>query len=150
MGDEKGLSTERADRDCKLVESGIVKLTEQYILDRYDFEKGDFEIPKDAPPPPTGKAPKAGPPVQASNGRKQFTPDQEAVETLVDRSLAKARSPVPMAKIRAAIRASKTPEQMVDKLAKVFGSADPTEFRELVERALFAADVMGYSHADAE
>lgn len=146
----EGLAIERAERDGKLVNAGIVKLTEQYLLDRYDFEEGDFEIPEGAPPPAAGKPGKAGPPVQASKGRKRFTADQEAVETLVDRCMAKARSPIQPGQIRAAIRASKTPEQMVDKLAKVFGDSDPSEFRELVERALFAADVMGYAHADTE
>lgn len=147
----EGLAIERAERDGKLVQSGIVKLTEQYILDRYDFEEGDFEIPEGAPPPGTlpGQPPK-GPPLKASAKPKRFTAEQEAVEDLTDRAIRRADDPLSRADIRAAIRASKTPDELTERLGAMLAGLDAPEFQELLQRTLFAADVMGYAHAEGE
>ena len=44
MDDGTDLSQERAERDAKLVKSGVLRLTKQYLLDRYDFEPGDISL----------------------------------------------------------------------------------------------------------
>ena len=58
----RDLGTDRAERDSKLANSGIVKFTEQYLLDRYDFNRGDIEVPEAPPLPPALGAPAATPP----------------------------------------------------------------------------------------
>ena len=52
MSDSVGVEQERADRDATLVNAGILKLTEPYLLARYDFNVGDIEIPVAQPIPP--------------------------------------------------------------------------------------------------
>jgi phage gp29-like protein len=60
LDEGRELNTERAERDSKLVQAGVVRLTKKYLLDKYDFEPGDIEVaaPSPAgtpqPPAPTG------------------------------------------------------------------------------------------------
>jgi phage gp29-like protein len=220
LQDDRGLDLPRAERDAKLVQSGVLTLTDQYLLDRYDFEPGDFTVgaasatnpggaqdaaaalgatvgPKDLnayamgierlagmmgvpegyvrdttgiPAPAAGEpalAPSApGVPataLEADPGRsgmggpqgvllaapkpQRFTQDQAAVEALADAALAQAASPIPAAKIRAAILAADDPDDLLERLAKLYAGEDAAAFKELVERSLFAADVLGYCNA---
>lgn len=41
-----GIDMSRAQRDAILVNAGIVSLSEDYLLERYDFEEGDFQLPQ--------------------------------------------------------------------------------------------------------
>lgn len=159
MADDTGLEITRAERDSKLVQAGVLRLTPQYLLDRYDFKEGDFEMASPSAPnagstrgddrtiPPKGPA---GRPIQASIGFKgaakpqRFTPDQEALEALADVAVARSASPIPAALVRDAILAASNPEDLAERLAALFAEQDPKEFQTLMEQALFAADVLGY------
>lgn len=161
----EGLATDRADRDAKLVQAGVLRLTDQYLLDRYDFEEGDFEVPEPVAPPQLAKPGQRGAvPADeeeeeegaqfaavrqfAVRRRGRFTADQEAVEDLVDDALAAARSPVDPKKARSAVLAATSPQDLVERLTELAKDAPPGAFAELVERSLFAADLMGYAHVD--
>lgn len=160
----EGLAMDRADRDAKLVQSGVLRLTEQYLLDRYDFDDGDFEVPEAiAPPQLAGPGQRGAAPADeeeeegaqfaaarqfAGRRRNRFTADQEAVEDLVDDALSAARSPVDPKKVRSAVLAATSPQDLVERLTELAKDAPPGAFAELVERSLFAADLMGYAHAD--
>lgn len=161
LGQERGLSTDRATRDKMLVDAGIVKLTEQYLLDRYDFERGDFEIPEAPPqlrqppvnddatePPPVKKGAKASAQF-AAGAPARFTAGQQAIEDAVETAVDLAGDPVDPKLIRAAIRASTSADDLVERLAALFAEQPQDAYRELMARALFAADVMGYAHAEA-
>lgn len=145
LGQEKGLGTERADRDKALVDAGIVQLTEKYLLDRYDFDRGDFVVPTAAPARPPGPA-KAS--AQFAAGR--FTPAQEAVEALTDEAIADAPGLIDPRAIREAVRTSANADELMDNLAALFADQPPEAFREWMARALFAADVMGFANAGEE
>ena len=155
MSDERGLEADRAERDVKLANAGIVRFTEGYLLDRYDFNDGDIIVPDPAAAPTTpaqpgkpaapGAAPEGG--TKKAAGRGRFTADQQAIEDLADDALAQGAAPIPPADIRAAILAATSPEDLEDRLAAVMLNADPAEFRRTLERALFAADLMGYINA---
>ncbi len=169
MEDGEGLATDRATRDSELVKSGVLRLTEQYLLDRYDFTRGDFVVP-DAPalpsPGPAARQPapqddddqdddttdpqfRARGPTQFAAGRRgRFTADQERVEDLVDSALAKAGSPISAEALRAAVFSASSPQDLTERLVELARDANPVEFRELMERTLFAADLIGYQHAD--
>ena len=156
LQDDRGLDLPRAERDAKLVQAGVLTLTDQYLLDRYDFEPGDF-LPAGAAPgvPSTplaadpGRSGMGGPQgvLLAAPKPQRFTQDQAAVEALADAALAQAASPIPAAKIRAAILAADDPEDLLERLAKLYAGEDAAAFQELVERSLFAADVLGYCNA---
>lgn len=159
MQDDAGLEVARATRDAALVQAGVLTLTEQYLLDRYDFKEGDFEIPTQAAPEPPGGAQMPSPaqgkakPIKASMGfqgatkPQRFTPDQAAVEALADAALAEAKSPVPVELIRAAIMAAKGPDELAERLSEMYGGEGSAEFQDLVERSIFCADVLGYANA---
>lgn len=151
----ENLSVERAERDAKLVQAGVLRLTPKYLLDRYDFEEGDFEVPAPAPVALPAAVPfrsASRPPVMPSSmqfeaGRRRaarFTPDQEDVEALIDSAVGQQLQPIPLAKLRAAIAAATGPEDLAERLGALLPEATSGEFRDLLERALFAADVMGY------
>lgn len=151
LEDGVGIQPERADRDAKLVTCGAVKLTREYFARAYDFEADDFEIPGDAPAP--GPAEEAAPveeedqPAAGKLTRRRFSVDQEEVEALSAAAIREARQPITAEALREAIRLAKNPDDLVKRLEKLYsGPAD--EFQDLVQRALFTADVMGYVHAE--
>lgn len=62
LSDGTGLEAERADRDTKLLNTGRVRMTTDYLLRAYDFEPGEVAIiePAAPPAPPTVDAPAEG------------------------------------------------------------------------------------------
>lgn len=154
LQDDTGLELERAERDSKLAKAGILKFTDQYLLDKYDLEAKHFEIPETKQPEPN---PFERPKMDgeeglftaklAANGQR-FSPDQEMIEDLISNTIRRSRSPISKAKISKAILSAKDPQDLAEKLAKVYQGNDTTEFRELLERALFMADVTGYVTAE--
>lgn len=172
MSDGRGLEIERADRDAKLKEAGIVNFTMDYLLDRYDFNDGDIELPPVIQPPdmtgdededldeddedgnkkddkkaaakPGKKAAKLA--AKREPGRR-FTREQEEIEKLAGGALNLADSPIPADKLRAAILAARDPQDLAERLAQLMDDGDP-QFDAILERAIFAADIIGYVHAD--
>jgi len=85
--------------------------------------------------------------VTLAGGKPVFTPEQQVIEDLGDQLLDKLPSPIDAELIASAIRAAKNPEDLEQRLAAVLAGADLTEFSQVLEKALFAADVLGYTHA---
>jgi len=201
LEDGTGLESERADRDAKLVSSGVVKgFTEQYMLGNYDFEPGDLilaapgeqegeaaEQPDiddgvdptsseadaedadaedaDAEDADAEDAEDMHAPTRASIARAiaqlaeerrdlaenpvdQLTEDQQELEGLADSALADSPQPLPPTLLREAILAATDPEDLVERLLGLYSGDNTAAFRDMVERALFAADVVGYVSAD--
>lgn len=154
---DQGLETERAERDATLVKAGILELTEDYLLRVYDFEAGDFVIPESrglgglfTRPRPAGK-PGSGKGQFADRprgGRRRFTDAQEAVEELLAEAGDAAGLPIPPEAMRQAIREARDPEDLQERLAVLLAEADPEVFAAVLERAIFAADVLGYTAAE--
>lgn len=144
----RDIQMERAERDAKLVTSKIIKLTPKYILDRYDFEEGDFEMP--AEPDPEAAAPVPGEKQFAASRRPKFTADQQALEDLGTEAILRAGQPIPVAEMRAAIEGAESPAEMLERLLALVDPENPGRFGATLENALFAADVMGYAHGAQE
>jgi phage gp29-like protein len=143
MRDDTGLEEKRADRDAKLMAQGV-KLTEQYLLRAYDFQQGDIDTT--LAQPASDKS--ANLSATFSAKPSPFTPVQTAVEGIADDALAKTASPIDPSLIRNAILAAKNPEDLEERLSTLLNQRDPN-FQQLVEQAIFAADVLGYV-AEAE
>jgi phage gp29-like protein len=114
------------------------------FLRTFDFEAGEFTSPTPAPIAPTPAVAK----FSAFSQRNDFTPEQRQIENLADDMLTHLKPPLQDAAIAAAIRGATDPEDLIARLAVVLKDADYAEFTQQVELCLFAADVMGYAHAD--
>jgi len=145
LEDNTGLEIDRAERDSKLVQAGVLKLTPDYLLRVYDFEDGDFEIPTVVPTPIIEKPKPAN--FSASNEPTKFTADQQVIEDLADDVLKNLNSPIPEKAIFNAIKAAKDYDDLTDRLGVLFANTDTSEFRQVLERATFAADCLGFAHA---
>lgn len=76
-----------------------------------------------------------------------FTSDQQAIEDLADNTLDNSEGPIDPEIIAMAIRNAISPEDLEERLAVIMANADISEFSEVLEKSLYAADVMGYAHA---
>jgi len=164
MEDGTGLEMDRANRDKILVEAGMVRFTAEYVREKYGLEESDFIIPEiqqNTPPalestaqPATKQIADTAPRglVQLVDGsghapRPQFTADQQAIEDEVARTLPQLPSPIAHAAIASAIRQAKDANDLYERLSVALADADDRQFRQTFERALYAADIMGYGQA---
>jgi phage gp29-like protein len=152
MADDTGLELERAERDARLVQAGVVKLTPDYLLRVYDYEPEDIDT--EAMTSPRDPAPEAQPQggafhVKASAlfAAPRFTRKQQAIEDGVDAVLGNLGDAIEDAEIKGAIRAAASRDELVDNLTALLAHVPGAQFRATLERALFAADILGYAHA---
>jgi phage gp29-like protein len=152
MADDTGIEMDRATRDALLVEKGVIKLTKNYILDRYDYREEDIivvdsEEPVDAPQDATPAPKKEKVKMSATKDAPKFTANQMVIEDAVSEAMQNARQPIPNDVLQAAIFAATSPEDLEERLAILLRDIDLDDFREIHERAIFAADLIGYAHA---
>lgn len=156
MADDTGLEAERAARDAILVEKVGVRLAPEYIAERYDLEPGDFTMtdPAAAPAAPQQQgaigpdAGSAGQPPQAATfgpGQRAFTPVQQGIEDGLQNL--EVADPIPPELVRAAVLAASDEADLRQRLAALIPQADP-RFRQALERASYAAAVLGYVAAE--
>lgn len=155
MADDTGLEMARAERDALLVEKVGVRLTQEYIADRYDLEPGDFTLADlDAPPAGQGGAGGAsdGAPAPGQSGEqfgasagRGFTPVQQGIEDGLQKL--EVTDPIDPALVRQAVLAARDEQDLRARLAALVPQADP-RFQQALERASFAAAVLGYVAAD--
>jgi phage gp29-like protein len=77
----------------------------------------------------------------------KFTSEQQVIEDMASGILNTLNSPIDPKAIASAIRAAKSPEDLEARLAVVLKESDTAEFSRVLERSLFAADILGYAHA---
>jgi len=169
MEDGSGLEIDRANRDKILVDAGMVKFTSDYIKDKYDLLDTDFTVPEppaqlqpqnqqpNQPVAPVDKAPAAmskAAPFKFVDGqhdhRPRFTAGQQAIEDQIDNTLANFISPITHKAIASAIAGATSPEDLIERLGVALQDSSDVQFRQTLERALFAADLMGYGQAQKQ
>lgn len=152
MADDTGLEKERAERDKILVDSGMVKFTKGYLMDRYDFVEGDIVVPEEAAPVAPEAQPEEATPDETTKGEEitlsavpaqRFTPQQQAIEDATDRLMATVSDPIPPDALLAAVKAATDPADLAVRLSLLLDEADP-RFTESLARAQFAAQMLGY------
>jgi phage gp29-like protein len=167
--DAAGIELERAERDSILIAAGAVRVTKDYLLRAYDYQEGDIEVPDGEeegdgttdPKAPRGKKDDS-PGARAKRirdarvkaaefkERRRFTPQQEAVEQLVADAMAKAPGgPLTNAQLLGAIKGARDRDELEARLALLLDAQSPG-YQEIMARAVFAADVLGYVHAEEE
>ncbi|MDW8337098.1 MAG: DUF935 family protein, partial [Tepidimonas sp.] len=171
LEDPRGLERERAERDEILVKAGMLRFTRTYLEEKYGLEPDDFE---ELPPAEAaaiadvgaggiGRAATSAPtsasglvtladkrPDSLKPDRRRFTAAQQALEDEIERTFGDLPSPVDDRSIASAIRAARDPQDLMERLAVVLVDADDRQFRQLFERAMFAAEIMGYAAAGRE
>jgi len=145
--EDKAVTTDQAESYAKLKAAGI-RLTEQYLLREHDFTEGDFVIEQGPPPQPSALQASQSPLALAAGQGGSFTQAQQQIENLVDASVNGVPSPIGEDRLKAIIAKAKSPEHLDELLAQEAAGADPAAYRQLLERALFAADVVGYVTAE--
>ena len=160
MEGDASLQMDRAKRDETLVKAGMLRFTRRYLEEKYGLEPDDFE---ELSPEQAAAVADVGVGEQRAGGRMaatfaspdnphnpdrpRFTAGQQAIEDEIDRTLASLKSPIDAAAIRSAILGAESVEDLYERLAVAMRDADDREFRETFERAMFAAEIMGYAHA---
>ena len=142
----EGLALERVKRDCEAANAGLFKPTAEYMEDYYGLAPGEYTIPEAAAPatnaPPT--------PAQFSAmGAPRFDAQQQAVEDLVDASLSQAAWPISDAELTALVRESTDAQDLAERSDALVRAKTEAAFRGTLERALNAADIMGFQHMRA-
>lgn len=71
---------------------------------------------------------------------------KDAIDALADAAIGTAGDPIAPAARQAAVREATDPDDLMQRLGRLAANMPAVEFAELTERALFAADVLGYMH----
>lgn len=136
LGQVAGIETERANRDAVLANAGIVRFTEDYLLRVYDYTAGDITIPSPEP--------RALPEDGLSAEFAPRTSGQDAVDRLTDDAIDRVPdAPVPLSVVREAVLKAENPDDLIRRLTAIMDERDP-RYAETLERAMFAAEVLGY------
>lgn len=78
----------------------------------------------------------------------RLTADQRALEVLIERAQAQAKTPIPVDAIRDAIRPATDRENLMQRLADVYRDCRQPDLAHLLAHGLYAADVLGYATAN--
>ncbi|SJM89973.1 phage portal protein family protein [Crenothrix polyspora] len=117
------------------------KLKIPYAVDGEPILKMASAVPADKPVSGTGLVAGA---MHLAVANPTFTPEQQVIEELIKTAVDKGGNPVQYELISSVIKAASSPDDLANRLATVLATTQPDEFRTVLERALFAADVMGY------
>lgn len=168
FADSTGLAKDRSERDKNLYAVGV-RFTPGYITSNYDLDTEDFTLTSGAsqadagatPPPPQADdstkqqgaylkvAGRAS--VSFSKGKRRFTKHQQQVEDVADAAQKAELQPLDPAKVRQAVLAATSPEDLSERLFALIGDeVTKPEFQQALEQALFAADVLGYVAAEEQ
>ena len=141
VGDEKSLNTDKASRDEKLKNAGA-NLTPQYFQREYSLQEGDVaDTPQALPVKQFRALPNL--PFSFAASVKGLTQEQQELDELADPKMQLFSDVM----IKDLIANSTSIEDLREKMFALAGDADTTHFNELMDRALFAADILGYVHS---
>lgn len=162
FGNEVGLEEERAERDKTLHAVGV-RFSPKYVQRAYGLSEDEVTVAEEqTPPTPPGRHPapkqqalqKQSHPITAKEYRAQleeqasrrtYTAGVQALEDMADELIDQADSPIPPDKLRNEIAEAADINDLKDRLAQlVTEDQDEGAFSLQVERAIFAAYVLGY------
>lgn len=159
FADEVGLEKDRSERDKNLYAIGV-RFDRTYFEDNYDLNETDFNLTDEQaevdPQNPKDEVPLPGKPKKGIKASKQFastktkfTRQQQAIEDLADTAIDDAE--LPINGVREAVLAATSPDDLQERLFMLIGEqVSDKQFQQVIERALYAADVLGYIHAEGK
>ena len=138
----KQLNKDQAERDVKLKDAGAV-FTNQYFIREYGLQEGDLAepLPSQTPQPQFKAIPSK--PFSFAASVKGLTQEQQELDELADQNF-KLLSDNDLKDL---ILSSESIEELQTSLFAIAKTADKSQFNEVLDRALFAADILGYMHS---
>lgn len=143
IGDEKSLNADKADRDVKLKNAGA-NLSSQYFKREYGLQDGDVNEIQQSLPQPQFKALPNRAFSFAADVKKLSAEQQEVEELTTEQGRIQLLS---QKQINELIQSSETPDVLAFNLMQLMPGASQTQFSINLDRALYAADVLGYTTA---
>ena len=138
----KQLNKDQAERDVKLKDAGAV-FTNQYFIREYGLQEGDLAepLPSQTPQPQFKAIPSK--PFSFAASVKGLTQEQQELDELAEQNF-KLLSDNDLKDL---ILSSESIEELQTSLFAIAKTADKSQFNEVLDRALFAADILGYMHS---
>ena len=138
----KQLNKDQAERDVQLKNAGAV-FTTQYFIREYGLQEGDLAepLPSQTPQPQFKAIPSK--PFSFASTVNKLSAEQQELDQLAEQDF-KLFSDKDMKDL---ILNSNSIEDLQAQLFSLLKDADKTQFNELMDRALFAADILGYVHS---
>ncbi|WP_291347503.1 MULTISPECIES: DUF935 family protein [unclassified Acinetobacter] len=138
----KQLNKDQAERDVKLKDAGAV-FTNQYFIREYGLQDGDLAepLPSQTPQPQFKAIPSK--PFSFAASVKGLTQEQQELDELADQNFKILSN----SDLKDLILNSESIEELQTSLFAIAKTADKSQFNEVLDRALFAADVLGYMHS---
>lgn len=163
MEDNQGISLERSERDLNLHQMGM-KFTPEYFMDKYELQKNHFIMNFDRKKMVEQNKTNGETTKEASGSHKlsskqmmfaknfkkkpPFSLEQKQVEELINSSLNELPELFSKEVLQKIIKNAKNPNDLVDQLTKLADNHDSDSFIDLIERALFTADILGYGQIE--
>lgn len=138
----KQLNKDQAGRDVKLKDAGAV-FTTQYFIREYGLQEGDLaeNLPSQTPQPQFKVLPNR--PFSFAGTVNKLSAEQQELDGLADQNF-KLFSDEDLKNL---ILNSENIEDLQTSLFSIAKNADKSQFNEVLDRALFAADILGYVHS---
>ena len=141
-----------ADALPKLVNAGMTTIPIEWVHERLRIpQPADGEAtlgaPKQPDTPPDKAKPSGGEAALSARRPVQFTPEQEVIERGIDETLPGFDGPIDPELIREAILTATDPADLDAKLAALLADVPKARAIEVGERALAAAQLLGWAHA---
>jgi|GEM_PF-181425 len=161
FGDEQGLEADRAERDKALYQAGA-RFTAAYLQRAYGFEEDEIAVEEgggetsgaalSSEPQSVTLEDRPGGGTQLQDDPAQpFTAGVQSLEDMADEVLQAVDSPIPPATLRGEIEAAKDIGDLQARLAALAPEdQDDGKFRSQMERALFAAYILGYETQESQ
>ena len=129
-----------ADRDKILSETGQFRLTKSYYIRRYGFQEDDIEMvePGDEQDAGTQEHSEKQP-----GDNKQFTPEQQALEDLVDRGQAVVDFSENEKLILQVIQEAGSYEEAMENILALYPDLTDGGLEAVIENVIFTADIFG-------
>jgi len=138
----KQLNKDQAERDVKLKDAGAV-FTNQYFIREYGLQEGDLAepLPSQTPQPQFKAIPSK--PFSFAASVNGLTQEQQELDELADQNFKLLSD----SDLKNLILSSESIEELQTSLFAIAKTADKSQFNEVLDRALFAADILGYVHS---
>ncbi|MCU4608201.1 MULTISPECIES: phage portal protein family protein [Acinetobacter] len=148
IGDEQSLNAAKADRDVKLKNAGA-NLTSQYFQREYGLQDGDVAnatTQKSLPDVQFKALPRHA--FSFAADVKRLSAEQQEVEELTDGQ--RLIDLLDQKQVNELVQSSETLEILAFNLMQLMPGASQTQFSINLDRALYAADVLGYATASED